>query len=106
MEDRIIWQPNVVANHMEFSQSRNLAAILAGCVAGILKVEGYIPGAIFYLISMFSSSVLITVKAGGSFQRLEDFFTSKKFVFSGEIFSGLLVFVLCWTLAYDLVHVF
>ena len=102
-DETIYHKPTIASNLRVLSEARNLASVLAGVVAGILRVEGLISGGVCFAISMCLSSLLILASIRGSKSR--SLFFEQDFFFS-EFFSGLLVFVLTWTLAYDFVHLF
>ena len=101
-DTRIYHTPSIVNNLKVVSESRNLASVLTGIVAGILKVEGIVLGGAFFVLAMCISSLLILASLRG--EKTSAYFQHD--FFFNELFSGLLVFVLTWTLSYDLVHLF
>lgn len=97
---------NIAMNHHELLQSRTLAAVLAGIVAGILKVEGYVYGGLFFVLAMLLSSALVVLKVYVISFKVAEVFPTQSAVWFGDLSSGLLSFILCWSLTYCLVHVF
>jgi len=78
-----------------------LTASLFGIAAGTLGLESY-PGFLFYIIGTLIVQLLILVlRAGG---KQEAYFHSPISEFwIGDAFSGLMSFVLTWTLFYGIV---
>jgi len=93
---------NVSSNLAELMKARGLAAVLAGVVAGILRIEGVVFGGVFFLTAMLASSALVAWSA----RPAGDFFAEGGQVFSFGLSSGLMGFVLCWTIVYNLCHIF
>ena len=102
MDPSLLVPGNISHNQAELMKARGLAAVLAGLVAGILRVEGVIFGSIFYLIAMLASSALVAFAV----PRLDEYFAEPKSVHTSGIGSGLMGFILCWTIAYNLCHIF
>ncbi|KAF2836395.1 hypothetical protein M501DRAFT_1019188 [Patellaria atrata CBS 101060] len=93
---------SVQHNAKTISNIRSLTASLFGVVAGTLGLESY-PGFIFYLVGSLTVSLLIYLfrtqgKPSAYFHRpLAE-------LWGGEVFGGLMSFVLTWTLFYGLVR--
>ena len=82
------------------SNIRALTASLFGVAAGTLGLESW-PGFIFYFIGTAIVSFLIQqLKAEGSPK--DFFFRPLSDIWTGDMFGGLMSFVLTWTLFYGL----
>lgn len=82
------------------SNIRALTASLFGVAAGSLGLESY-PGFAFYLAGTAAVSALIfALKADGDAARY--FYSPKADLWIGDMFGGLMSFVLTWTLFYGL----
>lgn len=77
-------------------------SIIGGVIAGILGFTG-LSGFILYFLLMAITSVGLIAKAG--FQ-VHSYFDSWNQVILDGFLGGLLSFVLFWTFAYDIVHIF
>uniref|UniRef100_A0A7S0ZNZ5 ER membrane protein complex subunit 6 n=1 Tax=Noctiluca scintillans TaxID=2966 RepID=A0A7S0ZNZ5_NOCSC len=89
-------------NVRALGHSRVSAGIVAGCVAGLLKFEGLSGLCVFVLITVLHSLMILTrmgLSSRRHFPRTHD-------VFLNQFSHGLLSFILFWTLAYDMVHIF
>ncbi|CAA2969862.1 ER membrane complex subunit 6 isoform X2 [Olea europaea subsp. europaea] len=82
--------------------SRTFMSIVGGVIAGILGFTG-LTGFLFYFLVMAITSVGLASKASFSVHSYFDGWN--KIIFDGFL-GGLLSFVLFWTFAYDLVHIF
>ena len=82
--------------------SRTFLSIIGGVVAGILGFTG-LKGFVFYLLLMAVTSVGLVAKAKFSIQT---YFDSWNRVLLDGFLGGLMSFVLFWTFAYDIVHIF
>ncbi|GAA0162975.1 hypothetical protein Leryth_018422 [Lithospermum erythrorhizon] len=82
--------------------SRTFMSIIGGVIAGILGFTGFM-GFVFYFIVMAITSVGLAAKAGFSVQ---SYFDSWNQISIDGFLGGLLSFVLFWTFAYDIVHIF
>ncbi|MED6194378.1 hypothetical protein PIB30_027887 [Stylosanthes scabra] len=82
--------------------SRTFLSIIGGVVAGILGFTG-LKGFVFYLLLMAVTSVVLVAKAKFSIQT---YFDSWNRVLLDGFLGGLMSFVLFWTFAYDIVHIF
>ncbi|CAA0829421.1 Rab5-interacting family protein [Striga hermonthica] len=93
---------NMQNNTRIINYSRTFMSIIGGVVAGILGFTG-LTGFIFYFIVMAITTVGLAAKTGFA---VHSYFDSwNRIVFDG-ILGGLLSFVLFWTFAYDIVHIF
>ncbi|XP_038880512.1 ER membrane protein complex subunit 6 [Benincasa hispida] len=82
--------------------SRTFLSIIGGVIAGILGFTG-LNGFIFYFIVMAITSLALATKAGFSFR---SYFESWNQILLDGFLSGLMSFVLFWTFAYDIIHIF
>mmetsp|Transcript_59227 Transcript_59227/g.105228 ORF Transcript_59227/g.105228 Transcript_59227/m.105228 type:complete len:128 (-) Transcript_59227:53-436(-) len=89
-------------NMRTLSHCRIFAGVMAGCMAGILKFEG-LSGVFMFILVTLLHSLMIFVKMGGEATR---HFPKSKDLFVSQFGGGLLSFILFWTLAYDMVHIF
>ncbi|KAL3812252.1 hypothetical protein ACJIZ3_013520 [Penstemon smallii] len=93
---------NLQNNARIINYSRTFMSIIGGVIAGILGFTS-LTGFIFYFIVMAITTVGLAAKAGFS---IHSYFDSWNRVILDGILGGLLSFVLFWTFAYDLVHIF
>ncbi|XP_059462164.1 uncharacterized protein LOC132191230 [Corylus avellana] len=93
---------NLQSNMKIIYYSRTFLSIIGGVIAGILGFTGW-TGFIFYFLVMAITSVGLVAKAGFS---IDSYFNSWNQVILDGFFSGLMSFVLFWTFAYDMVHIF
>lgn len=82
--------------------SRTFLSIIGGVVAGILGLTG-LKGFILYFIIMAVGSLGVIIKAKFD---IHEYFDSWNRVILDGITGGLMSFVLFWTFAYDIVHIF
>lgn len=83
------------------SNIRNITASLFGVIAGTLGLESY-PGFAFYLTgTLLVSALLFVFRAQGDAKRY--FYSPIGDLWAGDVVSGLMSFVLTWTLFYGLV---
>ncbi|KAL1548229.1 ER membrane protein complex subunit 6-like isoform X2 [Salvia divinorum] len=93
---------NMQNNTRIINYSRTFMSIIGGVIAGILGYTA-LTGFIFYFVIMAITTVGLAAKTGFA---VHSFFDSwNQIVFDG-ILGGLLSFVLFWTFAYDMVHIF
>jgi len=76
-------------------------SIIAGCGSGIIGMTGLL-GFLPYFITYAIISGLVWIKMQG---KPLVFFQSENALWDG-IFTGLLSYVLFWTLSYDIVHIY
>ncbi|CAL9775480.1 unnamed protein product [Musa acuminata subsp. burmannicoides] len=81
---------------------RTFLSIIGGVIAGIWGFTG-LTGFIFYFLVMAAASFSLAAKAQFS---VCTYFDSWNRIFLDGIFGGLMSFVLFWTFAYDIVHIF
>eukprot|EP01113_Clastostelium_recurvatum_P006380 TRINITY_DN12881_c0_g1_i1.p1 TRINITY_DN12881_c0_g1~~TRINITY_DN12881_c0_g1_i1.p1 ORF type:complete len:108 (-),score=4.87 TRINITY_DN12881_c0_g1_i1:138-440(-) len=93
---------HMVNNNRVLYFSRILMSIIAGCGAGIIGMTGLI-GFIPYFLTYFIISVLMWMKMHS--KPLVYFQTESALWWDG-VFTGLLSYVLFWTLSYDVVHIY
>ncbi|EER02594.1 conserved hypothetical protein [Perkinsus marinus ATCC 50983] len=88
-------QKTALANNMMLLGScRTFSAILGGILAGIFRVEGLQYGLILFALY---------IRLGGDGKK---YFINEKDMMIGQLSTGLMGFVLMWTLVYDCVHIF
>eukprot|EP00257_Ricinus_communis_P018002 XP_015576581.1 ER membrane protein complex subunit 6 [Ricinus communis] len=93
---------NLQSNMKVIYYSRTFLSIIGGVIAGILGLTG-LNGFIFYFLVMATTSIGLLAKAKFS---VHSYFGSWNQIILDGFFSGLLSFVLFWTFAYDIVHIF
>ncbi|CAH9104277.1 unnamed protein product [Cuscuta europaea] len=93
---------NMQTNMKIIYYSRTFMAIIGGVIAGILGLTSLM-GFIFYFLIMGIVSVGLIAKA--KFSVFAYFDSWNRIILDGFL-GGLLSFVLFWTLAYDIVHIF
>ncbi|CAL5337991.1 hypothetical protein ACSBR2_013703 [Camellia fascicularis] len=93
---------NMQNNMKAVYYSRTFMSIMGGVIAGILGFTG-LNGFIFYFLVMAITSVGLIAKAGFS---IHSYFDSWNQIILDGILGGLMSFVLFWTFAYDIVHIF
>ncbi|CAN6853815.1 unnamed protein product [Brassica oleracea] len=93
---------NLQKNLKVIQNSRTFLSIIAGVLAGIIGFTG-LTGFVFYFVVMLITSVGLMAKAGFS---ADLYFDSWNRVLFDGFLGGLMSFVLFWTFAYDLVHIF
>ncbi|CAL9112022.1 unnamed protein product [Musa acuminata var. zebrina] len=82
--------------------TRTFLSIIGGVIAGIWGFTGF-TGFIFYFLVMAAASFGLAAQAKFS---VCTYFDSWNRIFLDGIFGGLMSFVLFWTFAYDIVHIF
>ncbi|XP_054820612.1 uncharacterized protein LOC129319931 [Prosopis cineraria] len=93
---------NLQHNMKTIYYSRTFMSIIGGVVAGILGFTG-LKGFVFYFLIMAFTSIGLIAKAKFS---IHSYFDSWNRVLLDGFFGGLMSFVLFWTFAYDIVHIF
>ncbi|CAN6876777.1 hypothetical protein Bca4012_079025 [Brassica carinata] len=93
---------NLQKNLKVIQNCRTFLSIIAGVLAGIIGFTG-LTGFVFYFVVMLITSVGLMAKAGFS---ADVYFDSWNRVLFDGFLGGLMSFVLFWTFAYDLVHIF
>ncbi|OAY36924.1 ER membrane protein complex subunit 6 [Manihot esculenta] len=93
---------NLQSNMKVIYYSRTFLAIISGVIAGILGFTG-LTGFIFYVLIMAITSLGLVAKAKFS---VHSYFDSWNRIILDGFFGGLMSFVLFWTFAYDIVHIF
>eukprot|EP00252_Welwitschia_mirabilis_P014311 TRINITY_DN31485_c0_g1_i1.p1 TRINITY_DN31485_c0_g1~~TRINITY_DN31485_c0_g1_i1.p1 ORF type:complete len:123 (-),score=17.63 TRINITY_DN31485_c0_g1_i1:385-753(-) len=90
-------------NNMKITYySRTFLSIIGGVIAGILGLTG-LKGFIFYFLLMAMTSFGVIAKCKFN---IHEYFDSWNRVLLDGITGGLMSFVLFWTFAYDIVHIF
>ncbi|XP_010924169.1 uncharacterized protein [Elaeis guineensis] len=93
---------NFQSNIKSIYYSRTFLSIIGGVVAGIWGFTGLM-GFIFYFLIMTTASLGFAAKAKFSIHKYFD--SWNRIVLDGFL-GGLMSFVLFWTFAYDIVHIF
>lgn len=93
---------NMQSNMKVIYYSRTFLSIIGGVVAGILGFTG-LKGFVFYFLLMAVTSIGLVAKAKFS---IHTYFDSWNRVLLDGFLGGLMSFVLFWTFAYDIVHIF
>ncbi|XP_009412423.2 uncharacterized protein LOC103993909 isoform X2 [Musa acuminata AAA Group] len=93
---------NLQSNIKSIYYSRTFLSIIGGVIAGIWGFTGF-TCFIFYFLVMAAASFSLAAQAKFS---VCTYFDSWNRIFLDGIFGGLMSFVLFWTFAYDIVHIF
>ncbi|KAI4335017.1 hypothetical protein L6164_013704 [Bauhinia variegata] len=93
---------NLQSNMKIIYYSRTFLSIIGGVVAGILGFTG-LKGFVLYFLLMAVTSLGLIAKAKFS---IHSYFDSWNQVVLDGFLGGLMSFVLFWTFAYDIVHIF
>ncbi|KAL5541489.1 hypothetical protein UlMin_009199 [Ulmus minor] len=93
---------NLQSNMKVIYYSRTFMSIIGGVIAGILGFNG-IMGFVLYFLIMAVTSIGLMAKAGFS---IHSYFDSWNQIVLDGFLGGLMSFVLFWTFAYDIVHIF
>ncbi|XP_020586714.1 ER membrane protein complex subunit 6 isoform X2 [Phalaenopsis equestris] len=93
---------NLQNNMKSIYYSRTFLSIVGGVVAGIWGFTG-LTGFVFYLLIMAVTSLGLLAKAKFS---IGNYFNSLNSIVLDGFFGGLMSYVLFWTFAYDIVHIF
>ncbi|XP_045800841.1 ER membrane protein complex subunit 6-like [Trifolium pratense] len=93
---------NMQSNMKIIYYSRTFLSIIGGVVAGILGFTG-LKGFVFYSLLMAFTSLGLIAKAKFS---IHTYFDSWNRVLIDGFLGGLMSFVLFWTFAYDIAHIF
>lgn len=83
--------------------SRVASAIIAGCVAGIMGMEG-LSGFLLFLVSCLVTSAMLCARMGSL--GMLDYFAKPHAIWTAGLTDGLMSYILFWTLFFDLVHIF
>ncbi|MCD7464213.1 hypothetical protein HAX54_052304 [Datura stramonium] len=103
MDELLTFNAENMQNNMKvIYYSRTFLSIISGAIAGILGFTGLM-GFIFYFLVMAITSVALAAKASFS---IHSYFNSWNCIIFDGFLGGLMSFVLFWTFAYDIVHIF
>jgi hypothetical protein len=97
--------PLLKMNEYQLQMNRIYLALIAGIVSGILRVEGIVNGLAMYVLWNLIGSSILAVYMGGS-SATKHFPNGLVDIFTSQIFSGIMTYILVWTLVYDVVHIF
>lgn len=103
-KDVVMSAENLQKNLKVTQNSRTFLSIIAGVLAGIMGFTS-LTGFVFYFVVMLITSVGLIAKAGFFSSDLWYFDSWNRLLFD-RFLGGLMSFVLFWTFAYDLVHIF
>ena len=85
-----------------FHCSRTFLSIIAGCATGVAGYSGLSGLACFFIVSVLVSVAVIF--RAGPHPRI--YLQSVPGVVFGGLFTGLGSFILFWTMAFDIVHIY
>ncbi|XP_039025312.1 ER membrane protein complex subunit 6-like [Hibiscus syriacus] len=103
MNDVPVFSAENLQNNMKvIYYSRTFMSIIGGVIAGILGFTGFV-GFVFYFLVMAITSVGLIAKAKFLVHSYVD--SWNRIILDGFM-GGLMSFVLFWTFAYDIVHIF
>ncbi|RCV16639.1 hypothetical protein SEVIR_3G157100v4 [Setaria viridis] len=98
----ILQAENLTSNVKSIYYSRTFLSIIGGVVAGIWGFTGLM-GFVFYFLIMMVASIGLLAKSKFSVQT---YFDSWNRILIEGVFGSLMSFVLFWSFAYDIVHIF
>lgn len=101
-ETKVYNQGAIQHNAAVVEYTRTCTAVFSGMGAGVLGLTA-LYGFGFYFIAMFGMWLILIAKAGANYQR---YFTSRKAILMNGFFGSLFTYILCWTFAYGMVHVY
>ncbi|GAW83526.1 conserved Plasmodium protein, unknown function [Plasmodium gonderi] len=82
--------------------SKQFHGIIGGITVGILGVQGIYGFLLFSIFTMIGTLMTFShIRAD-----YKSFFIKKSDIFCRDFFSGLISFILFWTLSYDLIYIF
>ncbi|KAI8588204.1 Rab5-interacting protein-domain-containing protein [Geranomyces variabilis] len=90
-------------NMSTLQYARSSLAFVSGAAAGILGLHGWLHGFLFYLACSATLSVLLWLRAGCQPSK---FFPTADALWLNEVSGNAFSYLLFWTLAYGLVHVY
>eukprot|EP01095_Lingulamoeba_sp_RSL-Kostka_P009775 TRINITY_DN3393_c0_g1_i1.p1 TRINITY_DN3393_c0_g1~~TRINITY_DN3393_c0_g1_i1.p1 ORF type:complete len:110 (+),score=1.30 TRINITY_DN3393_c0_g1_i1:44-373(+) len=93
----------VSINRRVVYNARIMISVIAGIYAGIMGATNLFGLIIYLMISILLLSLVLILKIKFDFS---SFFQSKLLIFKEGLFQGLMTFVLFWTLAYNIVHIY
>ena len=104
----IDYSPLILKQNMyQIQMNRMLLSVIAGIVCGIIRVEGVLGGVLMYCLWQLLGSVAMLKFGVPSGVPASACFPSGTFeIFQSQNFSGIMTFILVWTIVYDLVHIF
>eukprot|EP01112_Ceratiomyxa_fruticulosa_P013693 TRINITY_DN3868_c0_g1_i1.p1 TRINITY_DN3868_c0_g1~~TRINITY_DN3868_c0_g1_i1.p1 ORF type:complete len:105 (+),score=8.25 TRINITY_DN3868_c0_g1_i1:147-461(+) len=93
---------HMASNNRVLYYSRILISIIAGCATGIIGLTGYV-GFLPYFITYAIICGLMWFKMNG---KPLVYLQSETSLWWDGLFTGLLSYVLFWTLSYDIIHIY
>ena len=97
--------PLLKLNQYQVQMNRILIAVISGVVAGIFRIEGILNGLVFLFFSnvLGSTIMCLSMRTEG----VSSYFPGGvKDVYLSQNMAGLMTYILVWTLAYDIIHIF
>jgi len=82
--------------------ARTCTAVFSGFGAGVLGLTA-LYGFGFYVLAIAGMWLLVVAKAGSDYQK---YFTSRKAILFNGFFGAMFTYILCWTFAYGMVHIY
>merc|ERR1719198_1159772 len=101
-DGEFLFMPALQHNARTLAHTRIFSGCMAGGVAGLLKCEG-LSGVFVFIVITLLHSAMIFMKMGGDVTR---HFPKAQDIFVSQFSHGVMSFILFWTLAYDMVHIF
>jgi len=101
-ETRVYNQGAIAHNAAVVEYTRTVTAVFSGLCAGVLGLTSFL-GFGFYFLAVFGMWLILVAKAGVDYQR---FFTSRQSLLTNGFFGALFTYILSWTFAYGVVHVY
>eukprot|EP01012_Entosiphon_sulcatum_P040102 TRINITY_DN53744_c0_g1_i1.p1 TRINITY_DN53744_c0_g1~~TRINITY_DN53744_c0_g1_i1.p1 ORF type:complete len:125 (-),score=21.88 TRINITY_DN53744_c0_g1_i1:140-466(-) len=90
-------------NHAALYKIRTFVAILAGCLAGVFGLTG-LSGFILYGAISFALGLYLWFLSG---LKMQNYFRSASDVLgTASVTTGVLSFILFWTIVYDSIYIF
>ena len=104
----IDYNPMILKQNLhQIQMNRMLLSVISGVVCGIMRIEGVFNGVLMYCLWQLVGSVVMVKFSIPSNSSPSLYFPSgAREVFLSQNFSGIMTFILVWTLVYDLVHIF
>ncbi|CRH02573.1 ER membrane protein complex subunit 6, putative [Plasmodium relictum] len=102
LDDKKYDEHKIKHNQNSLILSKQFYGIISGITVGILGIQG-IYGFLFFFLFTIIGTLMTYFHIKSNFN---SFFLKKSDVLYGDIFSGLISFILFWTLTYDILYIF